>query len=113
MFKKSITTATLLLTLSVTSLVTACASAPTLEVNGIEVYENHWEQTKSELGPRASFEMDCSEPLDFTLFKRFGRAPSEVGVSGCGERLMFIREPMGEGYGTMMGPWKVSGDSDS
>jgi hypothetical protein len=62
-------------------------------VNGIEVYEKHWNQVLTDLGPRASYDLNCPrEQLELTLFKRTGRVPTEVGVAGCGTRAMYIKQ---------------------
>ena len=110
MLKKT-TTAALLLTIGATSLVAACASGPALGANEAEASESEWEQTKAELGQRAGFELSCpSESLEFTLFKQFGRKPTEVGVSGCGERITFVRVVKGETiHGYVTGPWRADG----
>src|SRR5688572_20895076 len=85
--------ATLLLT-------TACGKK--IVVNNIVVYENHWEQTKREVGQRMAFDFNCSQDqLSFTLFKRVARYPSEVGVTGCGRKVVYVRA-VGQGG---IGPW--------
>ncbi|MFW5876373.1 MAG: hypothetical protein ACOCXM_06520 [Myxococcota bacterium] len=74
-------------------------------VDGIRVYERHWQQTLDELRPRASFDFGCPPgQIRFTLFKRTGRAPTEVGAQGCGRRGMYVRA-VGPG-GT--GPWVLN-----
>lgn len=79
-------------------------------VNGIRVYERHWDKTLQELRPRASFDFGCpQEQLRFTLFKRSGRAPTEVGAQGCGHRGMYVRA-VGTG-GT--GPWVLNTEGGS
>jgi hypothetical protein len=76
------------------ALVSGCAG-PTTVVNGIPVYEAHWQQTTSELSTRAQFDLGCpSEHLELTLFRRLGRNPTEVGVTGCGQRATYIRPNM-------------------
>lgn len=70
----------------------ACAGDKVLVVDGISVYEAHWTKTQDELRSRAGFELDCPEDqLEFHLFRRFGRSPTEVGVEGCGRRETYTR----------------------
>lgn len=72
-------------------LVAGCAGSVVV-VDGIEVYESHWMEAQRQVGPRASFELDCpEEQLQFRLFRREGRAPSEVGAEGCGRREVYTR----------------------
>lgn len=70
----------------------ASCAGNTIVVDGISVYESHWNQTVQRLGKRASFDLDCPRSgLAYTLFKRSGRYPIEVGVRGCGKRAVYIR----------------------
>ncbi|MFW5920217.1 MAG: hypothetical protein ACOCUS_00150 [Polyangiales bacterium] len=76
-------------------LIVACAAAcggRKIVVSGTEVYESHWNATLEELEPRASFELDCpTGQLTFSLIRRAGRRPVEVGVEGCGARELYTR----------------------
>ena len=96
--------AALLLVAGLAASTTACGGR-TLIVNGIEVYESHWVQTTQELSARASFDLGCNDGLQFTLFRKLGRYPVEVGVSGCGQRVMYIRPNVG---GYMSNSWVLS-----
>ena len=81
-------------------LAAACGGAanPKIIVNGIEVYQSQWDAAVQELSARASFDFHCQTPeLQFTLFRRSGRWPSEVGVSGCGQQGVYIRPAAGHG----------------
>lgn len=72
--------------------VLGCSSSEVIVVNGIDVYENHWQQTLDDLGPLASVDLGCPlNHLGFTLIRRTGRAPTEVGVTGCGRGAVYVR----------------------
>lgn len=99
--------------IAVANLLMLCLSAGSLaacggrkiNVNGIEVYERHWHKALDELQARVAFDMDCSaDQATFVLFKRAGRVPSEVGVTGCAKRGMYLRTV---GAGTV-GPWVLN-----
>ncbi len=83
-----------LLLVALGTTVAACGGGKKIiVVSGIEVYEKHWNQVLTDLGPRASYDLSCPrEKLEFTLFKRTGRVPTEVGVAGCGTRAMYIKQ---------------------
>ncbi len=65
--------------------------AKKMVVTGVPVYEEHWLATVDSLGPRASDDLGCpSDQLDWSLYARRGRLPFEVGVQGCGNRLVYL-----------------------
>jgi hypothetical protein len=83
-------------------------SGPKIEVNGIQVYERHWNKTLEELKPRVEFELGCpAHQVEFHLFKRTQRTPTEVGVTGCGKRGMYVRTVVD----TRVGPWVLNSES--
>jgi hypothetical protein len=83
---------------------------PKIVVSGIEVYAKVWDKTVQDLGARASYEMGCpAQNLQYTLLRRSGRNPVEVGVEGCGKRALYIR-PEIAGYA---GSWQMSTARDS
>ena len=92
---------------------TSCGgSSPNLVVDGIEVYEHQWVHTMNQIGPRAAFDLDCPrEQLEFTLFTRVRRYPTEVGVRGCGRRSTYVRDgvaPSMQFVGERsFGPWRM------
>ena len=73
-----------------------CAPKPVVVVNGFDVYEHVWEETKEAIGDRMQFDTGCEGPLSYRLFSKHGTHPREVGVSGCGERLVYVR--LGTGW---------------
>jgi hypothetical protein len=98
-----------MLALFLLAVVSACGGQ-TIQVNGIEVYEKHWNKTLEELRPRVAFDMNCpADQAEFVLFKRVGRVPSEVGVQGCGKRGMYVRSVVG----SMRGPWVLNVGSET
>jgi len=65
-------------------------------VNGIQIYEAHWQQAVSQLQPRASADLGCpAGALGFTLVRRVGRSAGEVLVDGCGQQAVYTHEPFG------------------
>jgi hypothetical protein len=68
-------------------------------VNDIVVWDHLWNKATSEVGSRASFALSCpKQALALTLLNRHGRYPSEVGVSGCGQRAIYrTLQPGGPG----------------
>lgn len=71
--------------------VVGCGGA-VVTVDGIDVYEDVWQDTIAEVGRIASFQMNCPAPqLQFTLLRRGSRLPEQVGVSGCGQRDVYTR----------------------
>ena len=90
-------------------LATACGGSQKIVVNGIEVYENHWNKAKSDIQLRAVTEMSCSaEQLDYTLLSRSGRAPTVVTVHGCGKTATYERNVQRAGLMSMSGIWTLS-----
>ncbi len=84
----------------------ACASSPTIMVNRIEVYENYWQRTLGQLGRRASFDLKCpANQINFTLFRKLGRTPVEVGADGCGKRAVYVKPSMA---GTAADHWLLN-----
>lgn len=84
-----------------------CHRGPKIEVNGIVIYERYWTAAVAEVQPRASFELDCPpESLEFTLFRRSGPVPTDVGVRGCGRRSVYVNT----GIGWFAGPPLVDGE---
>src|SRR5262245_11253865 len=74
------------------TLALACGGGQVIQVNGVEIYEKYWNKALKDLTPRASFDLHCPENgLSFTLFRKDGRQASEVGVSGCGSQLTYVR----------------------
>jgi D-serine deaminase-like pyridoxal phosphate-dependent protein len=97
--------------LGVFLLATACAG-PKITVNGIEVYQAHWDQAREEIGRRARFEMKC-EQLAYALLHRVGRYPTEVAVEGCGRRALYVRPMISSMHGGAIGSWQLSSISDA
>lgn len=86
-----------------------CASRQVIVVSGVEVYENLWAETVAELRPRAQFELGCST-LEFALFQKARSLPSEVGVTGCGKRVTYVRAVSFSP--PRRGPWSANFVSD-
>lgn len=85
----------------------ACAGRQ-IVVNDIEVYEHYWQQAVEQVGRRAAFDLRCPRDyLQFTLFAKRGRYPTQVGVDGCGSRAMYVRF-LGPAY---TGPWRMDAAS--
>lgn len=85
-------------------LLAGCAG-PKIVVNGVEVYEREWEETLADLRPRARFDFACeASQVEYSLIKRSGRAPAEVGAAGCGRRGVYVRLAQG-GF---KGPWMLN-----
>lgn len=82
-----------LLVLAVATLaLPGCGGGRVISVNGTEVYESQWNRTLDELGPTAAFDLSCDRgALQFTLIRRQGRVPTDVGVEGCGARRRYSR----------------------
>jgi hypothetical protein len=99
-----------LLALVCASVASLACGEKVIVVNGIVVYQRPWAHTTSELEPRASFEFQCPrEQLSFTLLKRRGRYPTEVGAEGCGRRGVYIRVVTG-GMRGHVGPWVLNSE---
>jgi hypothetical protein len=91
----------------------ACGGPQKVVVNGIEVYENHWNKAKADIQLRAVQEMSCSaEQLDYTLLSRSGRAPTVVTVKGCGKTALYERNVQRAGLMSMAGIWTLSSVQD-
>jgi hypothetical protein len=91
------------------SVLTGCPGQ-LITVNGVDVYQNYWNQTLEELKPRVSFDLGCpGDQAQFTLFKRTGRHPTEVGAIACGKRAMYVRA-VGRGG---IGPWVLNMGSEA
>jgi hypothetical protein len=76
-------------------LLAGCAS--TLQ-NGFDLDAGEWEHDRKDLRARGSFELKCApETLQFTVLKTNESskwaAANQVGVEGCGHRLVYVREP--------------------
>jgi hypothetical protein len=71
----------------------ACAACGQVIVNnGIEVYASRCQRALSEIGPRASIDLDCpASDLQLALLRKQGKVPVSVGVSGCGHRAIYAR----------------------
>jgi hypothetical protein len=91
----------------------ACGGPQKIVVNGIEVYENHWNKAKADIQLRAVQEMSCSpEQLDYTLLSRSGRAPTVVTVRGCGKTALYERNVQRAGLMSMSSIWTLSSVKD-
>jgi len=78
-------------------------------VNGIEVYENNWRKTIDEVGTRAAFDLGCpKEQLQFSLFAKVGKHPSQVGAEGCNKRGSYTRAIIH----SRIGPWQANAISE-
>lgn len=74
------------------------------------MYQDEWDKTKQELANRMKFDADCADPaMSYTLLKKSFRYPTEVGVSGCGKKVMYVRAAVGAG----LGPWHADTMSES
>jgi hypothetical protein len=78
---------------------TGCAS--TMQVGNYHVRRETWERDQSEIGQRAAFETKCSaDQLTISILAAetyYGMfwtkydQPKQVGVTGCGHRLVYAR----------------------
>ncbi|MBN2715845.1 MAG: hypothetical protein JXX14_08315 [Deltaproteobacteria bacterium] len=82
--------------------VIACSGRLSVQVDGVDVYENEWNDAKQEIGARLRFEHDCDGPYEYVLIRRAYRYPSEVGVVACGQKWIFSRKV----DGTKTSPWQ-------
>lgn len=58
----------------------------------MEVYERIWNDTVRQLSFTAAFDLQCPrEELEYSLLDRQARYPSQVGVTGCGQRVRYVR----------------------
>lgn len=96
--------------LAISFILSSCAHAKTLTVDGVEVYAFAWEKTKQELGQRAAFDFACPvESLTYRLFKVTSIAPTEVGVTGCGKQGVYVRIVAPN----TVGPWALTAAGES
>ena len=80
----------------------ACGSGSmVIQVNGVDVDENKWNDTTHELGARLRFEHDCDGPYEFVLIRKRYHNPMEVGAVACNQKWIFSRDMKG----TQLGPW--------
>lgn len=80
------------LAMAVGGFLAAGCGGNTITVTGVEVYESQWNRTVSELAPTAAFDLSCDQgQLQYSLLRREGRHPVDVGVEGCGERRRYSR----------------------
>jgi hypothetical protein len=82
--------------------VVACAHAPppTVVADGFTLNAEAWSDLQGELSRRASFELDCPvADLQFTVIHTgqhtYDDQASEVGVRGCGRRVLYLRDRRG------------------
>ena len=62
-----------------------------LVVNGIEIYEDRWDEAIRTLSPRAAYDLQCSaNSLEYMLLQRHGREASSVAVRGCGRTQAYV-----------------------
>lgn len=74
-------------------------------VDGIEVYEERWIETKEDILRRVEFDFGCpAEQVSLTLFKRYNVYPTEVGIRGCDKQGVYVRA-VGTGG---IGPWVLN-----
>lgn len=76
--------------LTMIALLCSCAGK-LIEVDGVTLYEEIWENTVRTLSTRVEFDFDCDQTPEFTLIVRRGRHPSEVGVRACGKTGTYLR----------------------
>jgi hypothetical protein len=82
----------------------------TINVNGVDVPANRWEDTMDELRPRAALELDCQgAELEFVLISVWRRHPREIAVQGCGRRAIYERPIEGAGMDATLKSWTISG----
>lgn len=75
-------------------LVAGCA---TVKVGDYTMQQSSWDQAQTEVKERASFELKCpKEQLKLTLLAALypvdthGNLPKQIGVDGCGHRLVYV-----------------------
>ena len=92
-----------LFSLSFFSCGSSSGSRAVITVTGVQVYERIWQQTLQEITPRATYELQCpAEQLSFSLIRKYGRSPVQVGISGCGQRILYVRPIIGG----VVGSWR-------
>jgi hypothetical protein len=62
----------------------ACASAESVN-----------ERLRNELLRRASFDLDCRDPLETTPLQTQNEIVQSYGVAGCGRRATYVKTPTG------------------
>jgi hypothetical protein len=80
---------------------TACA-AP-VAVNGFKVNAMEWTDAQEKVVSRAAFDMKCAkDQLQLTVVQvgdsvdfSGGHFPQQVGVTGCGQSVVYVRSPAG------------------
>ena len=79
-------------------LMAACAGPP-LMVAGRPMAMPYWEKDDREVRQRATFELNCPEQLDVIPIVaddfEGGQLAKQIGVTGCGHRLVYVRSPSG------------------
>jgi hypothetical protein len=79
--------------------VTSCGALNTVTVGGQQVYESQWNTIRSTVGPRAAFDLKCTESqLEFSILQstsipnHIGSEvnPTQVGVRGCGRQAVYV-----------------------
>jgi hypothetical protein len=81
--------------------ITACA-APT-QVNGFKINAFLWKDAQEKVASRATFDMKCPKPqLELTVLQvgantdfTGGKDPTQVGVTGCGQSIVYVETPSG------------------
>lgn len=74
------------------SAISGCGRKPVLRMNGVTVYERIWDKTVQRLAPQASAELQCHQlDLTYALFRKRGRHPTQIGVKGCGQTVVYHR----------------------
>lgn len=84
--------------LAATLALMGCASS--LVVDGLPVGEQKWSDSQRDVRRRASFDMGCdAAALELTLLEVHEWArppnPTQVGVTGCGRRGVYVRTSSG------------------
>jgi hypothetical protein len=68
----------------------------TVQVGGHEVEKALWERAQANVQERASFELKCpKEQLKLTLLTAAYGYPKQIGVDGCGHRLVYVASHSG------------------
>lgn len=64
----------------------------TVVVSGVEISEREWTRSAEAVTARAAFDLSCpAEQLSLTLLGKVGRHPNQIGVDGCGHRIVYVR----------------------
>jgi len=92
MRRRTVQTLAALFTVSCTLAIAAGCRGPTTRIDGVEVEVQLWRRARAQVSRRAAFELDCPPAeLDLYLIRKVGRRPTEVGVTGCGQREVYNR----------------------